>query len=291
MARRSTVRRGLPSVVVAILVVALTVAVGALVVLALQRAQGDSVPSGAQSAPPVASTPPSPSPSASAVALTPPGAAERFLAVGADMIWRATAGVCGGDPPVLERSDDGGDTWADVTPTYRGIAQIRDLLPFADTEADLVADVGDDCETQALRTFTQGTFWSPYDDLLAQSTYLDGASVIVDGTALDAPCAQPWGLRASGDTAAFICDGTAYATTDGRTSPIGTGVRALDVLDGTVVGATTAPDCDGIQLAVLSPDPEPLACVEGDAAAPLALSLTADTITVWAGDELVRTAR
>ncbi|WP_076708704.1 hypothetical protein [Microbacterium oleivorans] len=291
MARRSPVRRGMPAIVVAILVVALTVAVGALVVLALQRGQGEAPGRAAQPAPSIELPSPSPTPSASAIALTPPAAKERFLAVGTDNMWRATAGACDGTAPVIERSDDDGDTWVDVTPTYRDIAQVRDLIPFAETEADLVADMGDDCETQALRTFTEGTFWSPYDDLLDQSTYLDGASVIIDADATDAPCAQPWGLRASRDTVAFICDGTAYATVDGTTTEIGTDVAALDVLEDQIVAATASPDCDGIQLMTLAPGTAPLDCLDGDAAGPVALALTADTIRVWAGDELISTAR
>lgn len=286
MARRSAVRRGLPSVVVAILVVALTVAVGGLVALALQRGQGAPPQRVAE---PLPTLSPSPSPSAETTpAIAPPVAAERFVAVGDGVIWRATAGECGGTAPVIERSADDGDTWEDVTPTYRGIAQVRDLLPFADTQATVIADVGDDCETQALRTFTDGTFWSPYDDLLAEATYLTGSTVVIDGVALDAPCARPWGLRAAADTVAFICDGTAYETTEGRTTRLGDGVTALDLSDGSLVAATVTPDCDGLQLTA---DGEPLACVDADAAAPSALALTDDAIWLWNGDALRSTPR
>ena len=293
MARRSPVRRGLPSVVVALLVVALTVAVGALVVLALQRGQGDGVDPASRPAPTVGLTPPasSPSPSESPAAIAPPDADERFLAVDADMMWRATAGRCDGPAPVVERSDDDGDTWVDVTPTYRDIMQIRALTPFAETQADLVADLGDDCETQALRTFTEGTFWSPYDDLLPVSTYLTAESLVIDGATVEAPCAQPWGLRASGGIAAFICDGTAYAVADGETTEIGTGVLALDVLDGDIVGATMSPDCDGIQVATLAPESAPIDCLTTDATGPVALALTSDTVRVWVGDQLLSTTR
>lgn len=293
MARRSPDRRGLPSIVVALLVVALTVAVAALVVLALQRGQGDGVDPATRPAPTVGLTPPtsSPSPSASAAAIAPPDADERFLAVDADMMWRATAGRCDGPAPVVERSDDDGETWVDVTPTYRDIAQIRALTPFAETQADLVADLGDDCETQALRTFTEGTFWSPYDDLLPASAYITGDSLVIDGTTVDAPCAQPWGLRTSSGTAAFICDGTAYDVADGEITEIGTGVIALDVLNGDIVGATTSPDCDGIQVATLAPESAPIDCLTTDATRPVALALTSDTVRVWVGDQLLSTTR
>lgn len=296
MAHRSPVRRGIPSAVIAILVVALTVAVGALVVLALDRGRGAGTETVAKPAPSIDSSPSStPTPTATATATaeepTAPDAAERFLAVGAGAMWRATAGQCGDTAPVIERSDDDGDTWADVTPTYRNIAQLRDLTPFAETEADIVADVSADCETQALRTFTKGRFWSPYDDLLPQSTYLDGSTVVIDGTRLDAPCERPWGLRASGETAAFICDGTAYEITDGETTEIGDGVTALDVRDGQIIGALVRSECDGLQVSSLAPDAAPLECVDVDADGPVALAVTADAIRVWAGDDLVSTTQ
>lgn len=284
----------MPSAVIAVLVVALTVAVGALVALALDRGRGSGADTVAQPAPSIDSSPsstPTPTPTATAEEPTAPDDAERFLAVGVGAMWRATAGRCGDAAPVIERSDDDGDTWSDVTPAYRDIAQLRDLTPFAETEADIVADVGADCETQALRTFTKGRFWSPYDDLLPQSTYLDGSTVVIDGNRLDAPCEQPWGLRTSGKTAAFICDGTAYEITGGETTEIGDGVTALDVGDGQIIGALVRSDCDGLQVSSLAPDAAPLECLDVDADGPVALAVTADAIRVWAGDDLVSTTR
>ncbi|MCK6079055.1 hypothetical protein KZX37_00310 [Microbacterium sp. EYE_5] len=296
MARRSPVRRGLPSAVVAVLVVALAVGVAGLVALALDRGRGDNTVREARPLPTLTpgTTPDaeaSPTPEATASPIAAPGADERFLAAGTDTLWRATAGACGDTAPTVERSDDDGESWVDVTPTYRGIAQVRDLLPFAETEADLVADVDADCETQALRTFTQGTFWSPYEELLPESTYLDGATAVIDGEPVDAPCETPWSLRAGGDIAALICDGTAWAIESGETSELGDGVIALDVLDGDVVAALVTPDCDGVQLAALAPEPADLECVSAEVSSPAALALSSDAIRLWAGDELTVTAR
>ncbi|MCO7203578.1 hypothetical protein NH287_08745 [Microbacterium sp. CnD16-F] len=295
MARRSRVRRGLPSVVVAVLVVALTVAVGGLVVLALQRTQGmdpERVARPAASVPAASLPVDSPSPTASAPpAVTAPAAAERYLAAGTDVLWRATAGACGGDAPVIERSDDDGATWTDETPLYRDIAQVRALRSVADTQATAVADVGEDCETQALRTFTDGAFWSPYDDVLARSDYLVGTDVVIDGDTLAAPCAEPWGLRSSAGTVAFICVGTAYATADGETTAISTDVVALDTLDGEIIAATRTPECDGLLLTSLTSDTDPLACVTADAATPAALAITPDAVLLWTGDDLTTVPR
>src|SRR5690606_14075175 len=143
-------------------------------------------------------------------------AAERFLAVGSGVIWRGTAGECGAVAPVLERSTDGGKSWNDVTPTYRGIGQLLAVRAFAGDQSEIVALMGDDCELQALRTFTYGQFWEPYDDVLANSWYInptDPASVGHPGGSLPLPCIDAHGLRTAGDLQALICAQTAYVLT------------------------------------------------------------------------------
>src|SRR3546814_11031113 len=92
-------------------------------------------------------------------------------------MWRGIAGECGAAAPLIERSGDGGQSWEDVTPGYRGIGQVISLDSFAGTEAETVARMGAGCETQALRTFTQGEFWEPYPEVLAASRYADPAEI------------------------------------------------------------------------------------------------------------------
>ncbi|WP_405371719.1 MULTISPECIES: hypothetical protein [unclassified Microbacterium] len=307
MVSRSAASRGIPRVVAILLVLALAIAVAALTALALDRGRGERTPGVAApvptftgdalpSADPEPTTTPTPAPTSTAplsgAEITAPGADERFLAAGDGTMWRATAGSCGEVAPVVERSDDDGDTWSDVTPTYRDIAQVRDLLPFADTEADLVADMGDDCETQALRTFTQGTFWSPYDDLLPQSTYLTSGAAVIDGDEVAAPCETPWSLRTSSETAAAVCADGAYARADGEWQQLASGVTALDVQGDAVYATMIAADCDGLQVARIDGDVEPLECLSvDDPASPAAVWVTADAVQVWAGDELFSASR
>ena len=121
--------------------------------------------------------------------------------VGSGALWRGTAGACGGAAPTLERSRDGGDTWNDVTPRYLGIGQLLSVEAFAGSEAQIVARMGDDCELQALRTFTQGRFWESHPEALAASTYVDPADptkVVIADADVTAPCATPWGARTDG---------------------------------------------------------------------------------------------
>ncbi len=262
--RRSTLpMRWLVGVTVAVVAIAAVV----LVVLALLHSRG-AAPTGTPRPVPTFETPQqsSASPTPTATPST-PGADERFLAIGTGAMWRATAGGCGGSAPVIERSVDGGATWRDVTPTYRGIAQVLSLDPLAGDQAEVVAGMGPGCEVQALRTFTGGEFWEPYADVLAASTYLapqDPASVVTPAGAVAAPCPTPWGLRSSRGTVGLICDGTAYQRAGSAWQPVGTDAVAVAIRDGAVVAVTAA-----------------------QATAPAAAAVAADGLRVWSGDALV----
>lgn len=292
MAGRFRDTRGLPAAAVAVLLVTLTVTVTVLAVLAVQRGKGIDPTGSPRPVPTFSYGAPTQTPTASAVTITAPGPAERFLAVGDGVIWRASAGACGATPPTVELSNDEGISWRDVTPTYRDITQVRDLIVFAQTEADLVADMGADCETQALRTFTQGTFWSPYDELLPRSTFLDAATVSDDGDTYDAPCGDGWSLRTAASLTAVICDGTGYARLDGQWSTIGDNLVALDVYDDQIVGAMISADCDGLAVTRLGADSEQLACADGlDPESPAALDVTDKATYLWSGDEIIAIER
>lgn len=235
---------------------------------------------------------PTPSPTADAGSgATAPGADERFLAVGEDVLWRGTAGACGGDAPTIEVSYDTGATWTDVTPAYRGIAQLRTLSTFGGPNAETVADVGEECETQALRTFTGGEFWAPYPDELLSSTYIaptDAATIITPDGGVEAPCAEPWGLRARGGVVALICDGSAYVRDADDWMPLTpTSVSALSISsDGAIALAHTDPACDGVAIARYeNDDARDLGCVgDADPQDDAAVAFAASAVLLWSGD-------
>jgi hypothetical protein len=281
----------------------LVVVVGTLTFFALQRDDGGV--SASETPRPIptfsiggARATPTPTPTATAVADTAPGPDERFLSAGTDALWRATAGACHGTGPLLERSTDAGRTWDDVTPRYRGIARIASLDAFAGSEAEMIASMGAGCETQAMRTFTEGQFWESYPNVLSTSTYLDPkspASLVVPGGRVDAPCATPSGLRVSSDPSAvaLLCDGGAYLLSSDRKW------NALDVPNavalaigpsGVVVGHA-ATGCDGLALTTvaLSGSAEgSIRCVgDADPGQPIALTESPDGVLVWTGDRIV----
>jgi hypothetical protein len=185
--------------------------------------------------------------------------------------------------PTLERSTDGGESWVDVTPRYLGIGQLLAVDAFAGSEAEIVALMGDDCEVQALRTFTQGRFWESYEDVLAASTYVDpddAATVVTPDGDVAAPCAAAWGVRAAGSVTGLICDGTAYALTDGEWQPSATAATGLAVADGALVTATSIADCAGLSITSST-----AVCAESASpAGPVAIAVSANALLVWSAD-------
>ncbi|MEV8358181.1 hypothetical protein [Microbacterium sp. NPDC076895] len=290
----------MPAWVSIVIVAVLILAVGGLSWLALSRVRTPPPTESPRVTPtmgvetPSATPTPTPTPTPTSTAQAATGAAERFLMVNSGDMWRATAGACGSVEPLLERSTDGGATWSDVTPRYRGIQQILALEPYAADQAMIVALMGDSCELQGLRTFTYGQFWEPNGDILASSTYVDPANpvaVVTPAGTLDAPCATPTGLRANGGTTAVICGSDASESADAATwSPLDqAGVLALAVAgDGQITTARAdAAACNGMLVA----EPGAATCIPSvptDAA--VAVTLDADGVPwVWAGDMFVAT--
>lgn len=302
MASRSP-RANAPKWVAVALVMLLALGVGALALLAYQRTAPQQSQGSSEPVPSFAFGDRTPTPTPTASPPVSDGEAvgtraeERFLSVGSQAMWRSTAGECGAVEPLVERSNDGGQTWVDVTPRYLGIGQVAALNAFTAADAELVAAMGTACETQALRTFTQGDFWESYPDVLTASRYVDLADATIVSTPagqLTAPCADPRSLRAEGDLIALVCDGSAWTwSADAWSALPAPSVLALDVVDGAVVIAHVTPDsCSGVAVsrfpATDAATLEPVACAEAaDPTTPVALDAQ-DVLFLWSGPTLFR---
>lgn len=280
-------------------VAALTVVVVVLATLALERSRGESVarPNPVPSFTLGVTTPSStPSPAQPSPATPTSRADERFLTAGSEVWWRSAAGDCGVVEPLIERSDDRGATWADVTPRYLGIGQVAGLNAFTSVDAEMVATVGPECEVQALRTYTRGEFWEPYPEVLAGSRYVNAADtsvVILGEESVAAPCTSPTGLRTSGAAAALICDGVAWVRAGTDWVPLApTGVIALAFAGTDVLIAHPDDACEGITVSriagVEASVVQLVGCAVGaDPAAPAALTPSGADLLIWTGNEIV----
>ena len=281
------------TIAIALGLVVLVGAVAALSALALRQGTGAGGAAAERTADPAptfsfaprtgaASPTPTPTPVAA------PASAERFLSSGADAAWRATAGACGGPAPVIERSGDGGTTWIDVTPTYQDISAVRSLTSFGGRHVTAVADLGAACEPTTLRSYTDGRFWEPYPDAFATDSYVgtDG-DIVVDGRTIAAPCAAPWGLRVEGPAAAVVCNDTAYALDGDEWTALAAGALAVAATDDGIVVARTDTACTGIRVTDYRDAARDLACVPTETTGAVALDITGDRVTLWAGADLV----
>lgn len=278
---------------------AVLVLVAVLVVAAYQHARPAVSPGAAAPVPTFTfgeRTPtPTPTPTQAPDAAAPSAReTDRFLAAGTGAgasTWRrAIAGACGGAAPVLERSVDGGATWASATPP--GAAQIAALDSFNQTEAEIVT-AGSTCDVQGLRTYTQGGFWEPFADVLATSRYIapaDSGTVITPAGSIAAPCAEARGLRARGSVVALICDGIAYAAdaNGGWTALPGADAAAVAIDGGGVLVASAGAECEGLTLTLFAAgdpaQPGPSRCAAVSAAQPIAIASSEVGTLVWAGD-------
>lgn len=276
----------------------LTVGVGVLAVAAYQHANPDLSDLAAEPAPTfdlgVETTDPAPEVTQTAEAIA--RSEERFFAIGDSAWWRATAGSCGTTEPLIERSTDAGASWTDVTPRYRNIGQIASLDPLAGTEAEMVSSMGEACETQALRTYTQGTYWDSYPDVRPAVRYIDPLDPAVvhigGGQTVEAPCATPTGLRASGDVVALICDGTAHRWIDATWQPVEVaGATALAATPPSLLIAHTDAACPGVAITEVADTTALVGCLpEADPAAPLALTRDGATVRAWSGETVSEVA-
>jgi hypothetical protein len=273
----------------------LLAAVAVLVFAALQHARPEVARGSAEPVPTFTLGVQTPTPTPTPTEAAPSLEQTRLLALGSEAWWRATAGSCTGPAPLIERSDDQGATWTNVTPVYRGIAQVQTLEAFSARDAEIVAGMAG-CEPQALRTYTRGEFWDSYPDVLAASRYVDpsnpGAVQLPSGP-VPAPCPAAFGLHAVGDVIALICDDRAWTWSAGEWVALAPENALAVTVDGSdVLVAHRAEDCAGVaiaRVAVGAPDvASPVGCAEGtDAAAPVAIAARGDGVVVWTGDALV----
>ena len=186
------------------------------------------------------------------------------------------------------------------TSTTLGIAQVASLDGIVVDAAEAVSAVGAGCETQALRSFTNGEFWASFPDVLATSRYVslgDPAVVQLETGPVAAPCLVAHGLRAWRQTVALVCDGTAYVWRGGPWAALpGADAAAVAVSGTDVFSATVAAGCAGLTLTRFAGGDLSAAtsagCAEvADGAAPAALVAYGGGLLVWSGDQVVAVGR
>ncbi|GAA3203651.1 hypothetical protein GCM10017690_08400 [Microbacterium terregens] len=198
--------------------------------------------------------------------------------------------------PVVERSNDGGDTWVDITPLYTGIAQVASLEGIAVDAVEAIAAIGPACETRALRSFTNGRFWESYPEVLSGSRFIDlttSSTVHLGGISVPAPCVEARGLRAVRSVAAVICGDVAFVRSEESWTPLSAVAAVAVAVDGAdVIVGHVDERCEGLALTrYLVSDVEqpssPAGCAEGvDTRQPVAITFEVRGTLVWSNDAI-----
>jgi hypothetical protein len=288
-----------PRLVLASLVV---VAVGLSAVaffLAIPDQSASSTPSSAPvpstAAPTPTAAPKHPAPTRVLLALTSTGA------------WRAPIGSCPGAPITLEYTLDGGVTWLPSTSAGKlGATSVLDLERGLNGAIVAVGQAPDACAPQQYTTTSRSDKWKPADGVGTAWYVVPGAPSSINSPegVRATPCGQINGLATGDELAvAVLCDDERFfrSTDHGATWDGGLSVPGAVSLGGNkqgyLIGAVGTPMCAGVQLEVFSPAMAPrdragAGCYRTAAdTSQVALSVGAEVVWLWVGDETVALAR
>lgn len=285
----------------------LLVVVIALVVGALAWTRPNS--SAGTAAPGAAEIPaPTPTPAQTAATQAVPAPTRVLLALSATAAWRAPVGACPGTPVTLEYTTDGGVTWKPSTSAGSlGATSVLDLERGASGAVVAVGQLPPDCAPRELSTNARSDKWKPAETPVGAWYVTPGAPASVNSPtgALATPCAAVIDVRAGAEQhVAVLCnDERLHRSKDaGATWDPGLwvpGARSLGSnKTGYIVAAVGTPMCAGVALEVFSPqmatrDRTVVGCYEtaADVTSPVSISVAADAVWVWVGDELAALSR
>jgi hypothetical protein len=287
-----------------------------LVALALSSTQAANTTSKIGPIPTFEATAPTPKPTATPVPTSKPTATPEppavpptrlIAALDATTAWRATTGACPATEASPELSIDSGASWKakDATGPAKVVALQRITVGSAAT-ATMVGLSQSGCAPQLVKTFVAGRNFASYPKELASAWYVDPStrgSVHSPAGDKKAPCPAVVAIAPSGaKTAAVLCaDHSVHSTADSAVtwsaavSVPGAG-NITATAKGLVVSAGADTRCVGVRLVSLALDPLAVtgtACLPLAAAPPageVAVTEAADTLWVWAGDSLRRSA-
>lgn len=286
-------------------VVLLSLAVLALVYVALTQNRapagaGESQPPTTTESPVERATPTEEvTPEPAAVVAVP---ARVMAAVDGQRAYRAIAGSCPGDEPIVEVTEDSGSSWSSFPVSVEpAAASVRSILPGDGNFVALVTADSATCAPQFARSYVAGAEWEAADEVdttwhLSQ----DATSVVAPGGNPSNPCAKPVQVATTNDTtAAVLCaDAAVVMTADAGGSwsaPVAIPGAAAIAAGGSgyLVVVSGQNGCAGAQLAQVPAAADgvsqPGACVASAASAPdNAVAQADDTVWLWSGDTVAR---
>lgn len=187
--------------------------------------------------------------------------ATRFLAAdNATSAWRATQGSCPTGAGVMERTTDGGVTWANVPAASTDLRQIFRLTSLGSSSAAVVGSTSSACSVAAFRTFSGGTTWSANAAELAGATYIDPAEPTVVQTPagpVTPPCPNPRQVVPGTAGLTVLCTDqllSRQASGEWSSASVPGALAATSTSDGLTVVSTGVRGCAGLSIGTLPAD-------------------------------------
>jgi hypothetical protein len=285
---------------VAVVVTVLVVADVVLVALALGRTapeqHGPAGPIPTYTSTPNSTQTPSPGASSSAGAAGAGDAMTRHMlsAVNGTEAWRASGGSCSSARPVLQRSVDGGATWAaiDLGEDVHAVTALR----ATSGTVSILADVGDDCTPTARTSDDHGDTWAAAKRSDLGATISDTVIGLSTGD-IESPCDGPVDAYEGRFTTLVAC-GLQVEWRRGTSPWVSValpGVKAIaDAGDTYTLARVGTATCNGVQIVSLpatqvvsGSQVSPTGCWEDGASDGLvAIDLVGTTLWAWAGDRV-----
>lgn len=227
---------------------------------------------------------------------------KRFITtIDGQTLWRATAGACTSTPAVVERSLDGGVTWASLPTNAFDLRQVLALTTGEEGEIEIVGATGDACAVGGFSSSDAGDSWASEPALPGEVGYLtpDDAAVVVSGQGAGLPCPAVEALSATSDRTVAACTAVLAewnpATGAWGATPYA-GVHGLATEgDRLMFVARGVPGCNGLGALVTTGIPAPfenaslVGCAESaDVSAPAALAIAGTGAWLWVGDDVLR---
>ena len=219
--------------------------------------------------------------------------------------WRGSAGSCPAAPAALEFTIDGGAIWTpSLAAPKLGVASVLALNRGPQGSTEVVAQPAQSCVAQLFSASARTDRWQLLGGVEKQWFVLPGggASINTPAGVRATPCASVVGVRArtDGGVGVLCSDQKFFRSRDSAatwdTGLFVPGARSIDQnASSYLVAVAKQPDCAGVQIVVVYPQPAPrdravLACHKTAAdTQQVVISTAGSALWLWAGDELVVT--
>lgn len=228
-----------------------------------------------------------------------------LLALNDSGAWRGSVGGCPASPAALEFTIDSGATWTpSLAAPKLGVASVLAMNRGPQGSTEVVAQPAGGCVPQLFSATARSDRWQVLGGVEKQWYIVPGGggSINTPAGVRGTPCPVVVGVRArtDGGVGVLCSDQRFFRSRDSAatwdTGLFVPGARSIDQnATSYLVAAAKQPDCTGVQIVVVYPQPAPrdravLACHKSGAdTQQVVISSAGTALWLWAGAELVVT--